>query len=255
MALYEIGTSTLHHGEALQVLQTLPTVSVDAVITDPPYSSGGLHKSDRTLSTAAKYVSTGQTKEWHGFSGDHRDQRSWVMWCQLWMHECYRVLHEGGYFLTFVDWRQLPSMTDALQCAGFIWRGIVPWNKGLGSRAPHKGYFRHQCEYIVWGTKGGCAIAEHAGPYPGCYDVTVRQSDKFHMTGKPTELMEQLSLIVPPGSLILDPFMGSGSTGIGAARAGRRFIGIEVEHSYFHVARERFEQLEAQGDLFEGVAA
>lgn len=48
---------------------------------------------------------------------------------------------------------QLPSTTDAVQIGELIWRGIIAWDKGRCARAPHKGYFRHQCEYVVWATK------------------------------------------------------------------------------------------------------
>ena len=111
----------------------------------------------------------------------------------------------------FTDWRQLPATTDVLQIGELIWRGIIAWDKGGGARAPHKGYFRHQCEYIVWGTKGKCLKQKFTGPFPGCYKFPVKLSDKFHLTGKPTALMEELVQIVPVGKLILDPFAGSGT--------------------------------------------
>jgi len=78
-------------------------------------------------------------------------------------------LKDGGYFLSFTDWGQLPVMTDAVQAGGIVWRGIVAWDKGGGARAPHKGYFRHQCEYVVWGTKGAIDKNNPAGPFSGCF--------------------------------------------------------------------------------------
>jgi len=119
---------------------------------------------------------------------------------------------------------------------------INKWNKGTGSSAPHKGYFRHQCEYIVWGTKGKCPRAQHAGPYPGCFDFPVKQSDKFHLTGKPTLLMEELVKIVPEGCVILDPFAGSGTTCVAALKNNRQFIGFEKTQVYYDVALERLKQ-------------
>lgn len=139
----------------------------------------------------------------------------------------------------FSDWRQLPLATDAIQYGNFAWRGIVAWDKTEGSRAPHKGYFRHQCEYIVWGTKAECKKAIHAGPFAGCYRFPVRQSDKHHLTGKPTPLMERLVSIVPEGSLILDPFGGSGTTAVAAIKTNRNFITIEKELAYVNIAKER----------------
>jgi DNA modification methylase len=69
----------------------------------------------------------------------------------------------------------------------------------------------------------------------------VRQSDKFHMTGKPSELMVELCRIPAPGAVVLDPFMGSGTTGVACVRTGRRFIGIEIDLEHYATARRRIE--------------
>lgn len=197
--LFQNELVTLYQGNALDILRELPPV--DAVITDPPYSSGGMFRADKCKPTSEKYQTDrpGQ-KTYTDFAGDNRDQRSWTSWCSHWMQTAH--LRTGGYFLAFTDWRQLPAMTDAMQWAGYNWRGLISWDKGPAARAPHKGYFRHQCEYIVWGTRGYCPMATHAGPYPGAFTVPVNHREKRHLTGKPLELMRQLVRIVPPGGLI-----------------------------------------------------
>lgn len=227
------------HGDSLEILKSLPDESVDAVITDPPYSSGGMTHAERAKDPAEKYVQTGTKITRPSFVGDNKDARSWLHWCILWLTECYRITRKGGYILMFSDWRQMPLASDALQFGEFTWRGVIAWDKTEGSRAPHKGYFRHQCEYVLWGTKGSCPKATHAGPFPGCYRVSVKQSDKHHMTGKPTELMEQLVRVVPEGSVILDPFAGSGTTLVAAKKSGRNFIGIEKQKEYYDIAKNR----------------
>lgn len=226
-------------GESLAILQALPDGSVDAVITDPPYSSGGFGREDKAKPPEEKYISGGTKRQYPTFGGDNRDQRSYLAWSALWISECVRALKPGGYFLTFTDWRQLPVMTDAIQAGGVVWRGLIAWDKGRGARAPHKGYFRHQCEYVVWGTKGSIERLTHAGPFDGCLRETVRQADKFHMTGKPTALMRELVKPVVEGGLILDPFAGSGTTGVAAVMEGRRFLGIEKERVYAELAECR----------------
>lgn len=227
-------------GDSLEILRQMPENFADAVITDPPYCSGGATLSQKNQDPIKKYEQTGN-KIVHRptFMGDNKDARSWLHWCILWISECHRILKPGGYFLMFSDWRQLPNATDALQMGEMAWRGIVAWDKTEGSRAPHKGYFRHQCEYIVWGTKGPCNKAEHAGPYPGCFRFPVLQKDKFHLTGKPTKLMEQLVSIVPEGSIILDPFAGSGTTLVAARNLNRKYIGIEKDAVNFEIAQSR----------------
>lgn len=229
----------IFHGDCLSVLRSMPDESVDAVITDPPYSSGGLTHAEHSKDPIEKYQQTGTKIVRPSFVGDNKDARSWMHWCVLWIAECQRITKKGGYFLMFTDWRQLPLATDAIQFGDYVWRGIVAWDKTEGSRAPHKGYFRHQCEYIVWGTKAKCPKATHSGPYPGCYRFPVKQSDKFHLTGKPTSLMEKLVSVVPEGGIILDPFAGSGTTLVAAKNTGRQYIGIEKDIANYNVALSR----------------
>jgi site-specific DNA-methyltransferase (adenine-specific) len=241
-------------GESLDVLRTLPDAAFDAVITDPPYSSGGLMRSDKTGTVAEKYQQNGTERQYASFSGDNRDGRSWGYWCTLWLTECQRVTKPGGYCLVFTDWRQLPMTTDVIQAGGWIWRGIVSWDKGRGARAPHKGYFRHQCEYVVWGTNGPCDVPPNddprGGPWDGSFLVTVTQDDKHHLTGKPTRLMRELVKVAPPGGLILDPFAGSGTTGVAAALEGRRCLLIEKEPVNVDITGRRVAKVMGKSGLF-----
>lgn len=239
---YDADGITLYCAESLATLMALQSESVDSMISDPPYSSGGLTRSDRAGNPTKKYVQTGTEKARLSFSGDNRDGRGWLTWCGLWLGECLRIVRESGYALTFTDWRMLPLSTDALQVGGWVWRGILSWDKTEGSRAPHTGYFRHQCEFVTWGTRGVSVPAEHGGPWPGMFRYPVLQSDKFHITGKPTQLMRQLVQCVPPGGLLLDPFAGSGTTLVAARLEGRRAIGIEQSEEYCEAAVLRLKQ-------------
>lgn len=245
-----IGNATLYHGDCMDVLQHLEE-QVDALITDPPYSSGGMVRGDRTnQTTAEKYVQSGNALDAEqnmDFSGDNRDARSWGFWVSCWLTLVQERMKPGGYALCFTDWRQLPMLTDAFQAGGFVWRGLVPWDKTESSRAPHTGYFRHQCEYLVWGSNGPLAASKHGGPWPGLVRERVDHRAKLHMTGKPVQLMGELVKCVTPGGLILDPFMGSASTGVAAVQLGYRFIGIEKTAHYFDVACKRLEREVASG--------
>ena len=247
----DVNDVTLIQGDCLEILRSLPDASIDAMIADPPYSSGGFTRSDRTADPASKYVQTGAEIIRGSFSGDNRDGRSWCYWMALWLSECARIVKPSGYALTFCDWRQLPLASDALQAGGFVWRGVVVWDKGEGARAPHTGYFRHQSEYVVWGTLGVSVAADWGGPWPGYIAHPVLQSDKHHMTGKPTGVMEKLVQCVRPGGTALDPFMGSGTTGVACVRTGRRFIGIEIDPGYFAIAQRRIAEAQLQPRLFD----
>ena len=119
----------LYHGDALGILYSLPDLVMDAVLTDPPYSSGGVTLGARQADPAHKYQQSGTKRQYPPMLGDTKDQRSWTMWCTLWLTECWRIARDGAPLLVFTDWRQLPSLSDAVQAAGWKWLGIVPWDK------------------------------------------------------------------------------------------------------------------------------
>lgn len=226
-------------GDSLALLASLPDGCVDGVVTDPPYSSGGLHKGDRAKSTDEKYTRTECMGRRPDFAGDSRDQRSWSYWCTLWLAESLRLAREDARLVVFTDWRQLPATTDAVQGGGWVWRGVVPWNKGEGSR-PIPGGFRGQCEYVVWATNGPLPRpVVGVGVHPGFFTATVTQDDKHHQTGKPVALMRDLVRVVRPSGIVLDPFAGSGSTGVAALLEGRSVILCERVAEYAAIARAR----------------
>nr|WP_246432153.1 DNA methyltransferase [Xanthomonas theicola] len=152
--------------------------------------------------------------------------------------DCARLLKDGAPVLLFTDWRQLPLTTDALQIAGFTWRGITVWDKTQGVR-PQLGRFRNQAEYIVWGSKGHMPLQRRSPALPGVIREPVCKADKHHLTGKPTALMRQLVRICEQGGRILDPFAGSGTTLAAAALEGYGCTGVEMTAHYADVARER----------------
>jgi site-specific DNA-methyltransferase (adenine-specific) len=247
----------LHEGESYAWLRSLPDASVDAVISDPPYSSGGFTRGDRTVSTVAKYEQTGNVHvHREDFAGDNRDQRSFLGWCTLWLSEALRVAKPGAPIAVFSDWRQLPTMTDAIQSGGWIWRGILPWDKTEGVR-PQMGRPRAQAEYlvlgsaaiatdelaefVVWGSAGSMPPREDVGVLSGVIRYVVPKDDKHHLVGKPTAVMQCAARLCPPGGIVLDPFAGSGTTGVGALLEGRRFLGAEVMSSHASIARERLQ--------------
>lgn len=233
-------TNQLLQGDALKLLPTLEAKSFDALITDPPYASGGVSAAARAQAPSKKYVQGGGSKLHADFVGDERDQRAHLRWMHLWLSECSRLLKDGAPVLLFTDWRQLPLTTDALQIAGFTWRGITVWDKTEGVR-PQLGRFRNQAEYIVWGSKGQMPLKRRAPVLPGVIREPVRKGDKHHLTGKPTGLMRQLVRICEEGGRILDPFAGSGTTLIAATAEGFSATGIEVTEHYAGVARNRLQ--------------
>ena len=145
--------------------------------------------------------------------------------------------------MVFTDWRQLPSLSDAVQAAGWKWLGIVPWDKR--SARPQIGKFRQQCEYVLFAVKGRF-IAHTRACLPGVYAYPVVAAKKVHLTSKPVELIEDLLAVTPPGAIVLDPFMGGGSVGEACVRTGRKYIGVELSPEYFDISRKRIESVQAE---------
>ena len=242
---YEDDRASLYGGDALAVLADLPSATVDAVVADPPYSSGGMIRGDRTTAgTHRKYSGTiteaGALTE---FTGDSRDQRAYAYWSALWMGEALRATKAGGVLLAFTDWRQLPATTDAIQSGGWVWRGVVPWVKR--SYRPQSGRLAAQCEYVVWGSAGAMPV-DHSAPTHAGFFMANTPRNKEHVTQKPLDVMRELVKIVPEDGTVLDPFMGSGTTGVAAMIERRKFIGVEMVEHYREVAVRRIREAQGQ---------
>jgi site-specific DNA-methyltransferase (adenine-specific) len=154
------------------------------------------------------------------------------------------LLVDGGAFFSFIDWRQWPNLVGAVESANYRINKMIVWDKetfGMGNG------FRNQHELVLFASKGVPNIAEADTP-----DVLAckREENTWHPSPKPVPLMERLLRVaVKPGGIVLDPFMGAGSTGVAALRLGMRFIGIELDENHCRTARERLRAEETSSTL------
>ena len=228
----------MHQGDALTILPTLDTL-VDAVICDPPYNSGGRTNAARRGQGARdKYVSGDAQHALADFAGDNRDQRGYVFWLSTIMALSLKAARPGASVLVFTDWAQLPATSDAIQAGGWTWRGIIPWHKPISRPTPNG--FRRACEYVLWGTNGEPLRHAPTVYLPGWLEGSQpRGKERVHITQKPVAIMRQLVRIAPEGGTVLDPFTGSGTTGVAALEEGRHFVGIEDSAHNVGLARGR----------------
>ena len=230
---YEDAAVQIYCGDVFEVLEHID-VTVDAVITDPPYSSGGAYRGDRTDRAAgAKYTRTVAEVQ-NGFTDDNRDQRGFLMWSGLWLSLCRQRLRPSGNVLVFSDWRQLPTLTDAAQVGGLVYRGVGVWHKRGGK--PNNEAFRAGAEFIVHASHGKIDQSDH---YPDPVFSTAIEQRREHLTQKPLAVMEWLVGFCPVGGIVLDPFIGSGSTLVAAVTTGRHCIGIDHDEHWCEVAARR----------------
>ncbi|WP_210630261.1 DNA-methyltransferase, partial [Helicobacter bizzozeronii] len=188
------------NADALEFMAKLPDSCIDCVLIDPPYCSGGVKSLNaRNAGTNVKYLN-GNCK-YYDFLGDGKDQRVWITWIGFIFAQIERILKPQSHFFSFIDWRMLPALSDAVQLADLAWRGVIVWDKSRIVR-PFKGGFTQQCEFIVWGTKGKLESRElYLDGYVCAY---LHPSKKDHATQKPLEVLKHCLEIVPKGGVVLD---------------------------------------------------
>lgn len=240
---YSHGGIEIFHADALDVLPELEAGRFDVVLVDPPYSSGGFTRGDRNQTTQAKYQMTSNLEFLPDFAGDNRDQLSMMLWCSHWMRLCMRASRKSAAIGTFIDWRNLSVMTNAVQAAGYILRNISVWDKTEQVR-PNMGWFRQQAEFIVWGTAGPLKTGEPDDGKCTCgvFRHRVNIAEKQHQTQKPLPLLAEILGTRRDWKRVLDPFCGTGTTLRAAKDAGLEAVGIEIEERYCEIAALRMRQ-------------
>jgi site-specific DNA-methyltransferase (adenine-specific) len=227
-----IGRATLYLGNALD----FPGLSADAVITDPPYSSGGFNETGKS---GGSIGTTGPVRRIAG------DTMSTLGYFNLMRRVLGGMDAQGCY--VFTDWRMWPHTCEAVELSNYRLRGMIVWNKGSGAMGSR---WKAQHELICWGTR----VTHEMGAGLGNVLTVGRSGNKEHPTEKPIALMQQL-VANAEGQSVIDPFMGSGTTGVAAVVAGKDFIGIELDPAHFDTACRRIEAAQAQGDFFVEAAA
>lgn len=209
-----IGDATLYLGDCLEILPTLG--KVDAVVTDPPYGIGY----DASASTQQGIQSFNQLK------GDEKpfDISPWLQ------------------FPDVLAWCQ-PQHTINLPTSMGVW---YAWDK-----VKQNGMKVRICEVEYAWHKNGTKTRMFRHLWSGAYRESEAGIRSEHPTQKPIELMKWCLGFLPDSQTILDPFMGSGTTGVACANLGRKFIGIEIEPKYFDIACRRIELAYQQPRLFE----
>lgn len=232
-----------YNGDNRQILASyIEPESVHAIITDPPYGSGANSMTARARSTNKKYRTTGAAPL-PDFNGDSLLPEAWQYLMESVCRQLYRVAAPGADLLMFCDWRSLPQLLRIVGAAGFNVRGVPVWDKGRGSR-PQKNGFRSQSELILWASKPGKIDRPEPVYLDGVIPCTTLTQGKQHVAQKPLPLMAELLKLAPAGGLVLDPFQGSGTTGVAALQAGHRYLGIESTKEYHAVAVKRLQEAE-----------
>ena len=200
-------TVTLYQGDCLEIMKSIPDKSVDAVITDPPYGIADIWKGGASCGWGVARLATPKRNEWD------------VKPSPEVFEEIHRIAKKtiiwgGNYF-------ELPTS-----------RGWLIWNK------PERGFTLSEAELAWTNIEMPMRV----------YDCHRSDPDRIHPTQKPLSLMKWCLEIAKTSEndTILDPFMGSGTTGVACVQTGRNFIGIEIDEGYFKIAKKRIHDAEMQ---------
>ena len=201
-------------GDCLEVMKDMPDKSVDAVITDPPY---GMNKN---------------------FAND--DPELAVMLFKSASDEIERICK--GNYLTFWSAQRMDMIAE------FDPKRVLIWNKTFSIYAPNNCGYRYEPILWMFGKEATNKCGDVFESYPILFKS--QPENESHPTQKPTEIMRHLIVnFTNPNDTILDPFMGSGTTGVACVQTERNFIGIEIDPDYFKIAERRIKEAQMQPRL------
>jgi site-specific DNA-methyltransferase (adenine-specific) len=227
----QIGDCTLYCGDNREVFQTLP--AVDVVLSDPPYGTEDTHDGHLSSVTLKNGEPAGQALGFEGISADELERlagawcekaKRWVVFSCEWKH--VKRLDEAGHLVRFGIWRKpdgAPQFTGDRPGTG--WEAVAICHR------PGRKHWNGGGSHAFWNVPKVSRYGHPTEKPVGLFGAWVRDfSDR--------------------GETILDPFMGSGTTGVACVKLGRKFIGIEIEPKYFDIACRRIEAAYAQPDMF-----
>jgi len=202
----------LYLGDCREILSTLEDNSVDVVLTDPPY----------------------------GIGKDVWDDEDWGL-IKVAADECARILKDDGICFWFGSIEHLPKLIEATSAIPYKWQFI--WYASNNMQHGKLGFCKYTSVLVLSHGKiyrSGMQDLRNV-PIPG-----KKKADLYHPTEKPLPLITYLVEKSCKSGTILDPFMGSGTTGVACVQTGRDFIGIEIEPRYFEIAEKRIAEAQSQ---------
>lgn len=249
LVFYSDPDVSLYHGDCLEVLPQLQPSSVDVIFADPPYflSNGGIS------CKAGKVVSVNKA-DWDKSKGFEED----FLFTYKWLSACKDVLKDNGTIWISGTMHNIYQVGFALQKLGFRILNEISWFKPNAPPNLSCRYFAHSHETLLWARKNGRhefnykdmvnwnsdGMHTRGRQMRSVWSIPLTpQSEKIHgkhPTQKPVELLKRIIRSSSNvGDLVLDPFNGSGTTGVVAKQAGRRYIGIDLEDKYLELALKR----------------
>lgn len=221
---YQDESVTLWHGDALDVLPTIPAGSIDLCVTDPPYIIGAV--------SAGNLASK---------SGGWADMMNSALWFTEWYKMVDHALRHSGAMWTFCNWRSLPVVMKSAVNAGLPVTSLMVWDKGGLGPGGAQG-LRPTYELCALLAHPGFAIPDRG--IPDVWKCPTGGKPNGHPAEKPIGLVSRILTAsgLKRGALVLDPFAGSGTTAVAAKALGLRCVAIEAEEKWCELIASRLDQ-------------
>jgi site-specific DNA-methyltransferase (adenine-specific) len=215
---------SIYQGDCLEIMDQLikQNVKVDAIICDPPYG--------------IDFKSNHRKEKYEKISNDND-----LSFLDEYFQKCNKLLNEDTHVYCFCSWHHIDKFKIAFE-KYFKLKNIIVWEKNNTSMGDLMGSYAPKHEFILFGHKG--RRLRNGKRLPDVIQAK-RTGNKLHPTQKPVDLLEIfIKQSTNENDLILDPFMGSGSTGVACLNTNRNFIGIELDKGYFDISKKRLEEVE-----------
>ena len=224
-------------GDSLEIMAKIPSNSIDLIVTSPPYnlknSTGNGMKDGRGGKWANASLVNGYSH--HHDCMPHDEYTKWQRQC---LAEMYRIIKDNGAIFYNHKWRVQAGLLQDRQdiISGFPVRQIIIWKRNGGINF-NKGYFLPTYEVIYLICKPDFILSPGASSYGDVWEF-MQETKNVHPAPFPVALIERI-IESTNAKIILDPFMGSGTTAIAATNLGRDFIGIEISPDYVELSKTR----------------
>lgn len=257
-------TNQIYTGDCVDILEKeIPENSINLIFADPPYNLSG---------NALKWKGNKTGGDWFMVNEkwDTMEAKEYVVFTEAWLAACKRTLKDNGSIYVSCTYHNIGEVLVSLKDLGFKINNIITWQKVNAMPNMTKRIFTHSTEFIVWAVKGKNWIFNYGelkkinpekqldGSLKQMRDVwtlpLVQGKERIrgvngralHPTQKPEELLRRIILASSnEGNIVLDPFLGSGTTTAVAQKLNRRWVGVEKDESYVQIATNRMKALEA----------
>ena len=233
----------LINADCLEALSKIPNDKIDLVLTDPPYNLGYFMKNRDTNLHKMR-------DNFFGAAGwDDLDFDEWVAAMEIFFKETARVIKVGGSMIVFMSIIKVETIIKIAEKYGFYYKTTGIWHKKNPMPRNMNLHFVNSTEAWIYFTyKKRTGTFNNEGMVIHDFiesSVTPTSEKKYgkHPTQKPESVMEHfVKLLTNENDWVIDPFMGSGTTGVVSKRMNRNFIGIELDKKYFEIAKKRIEE-------------